>query len=259
MYVLELKLDDGSTEEKPLDKLPAIVGRHKTSSVHIRNKTVSREHARLFEREGGLFVADLNSSNGTFVNSERVSLMELKPGDEICFGSFVTCLMKPGPEAGTMLDETGKKEGSPSDDNKVITSPESGDVSDELTLPSGAIARDRDKSSSLSGTKTKFVRQQPSFPKGKPPAKDGGPRPQAISPNEIRVKQDILQYNRIDPDKNRSFLRNDFSQYGGAIRLLIIAGFIALFVGSFFLFQWLGKEVTPDKLGTNEGVERADK
>jgi hypothetical protein len=50
---------------------------------------VSREHARLFVRGGQLFIEDLESTNGTFVNQQKLSPGRPRPvrdGDEIRLG-----------------------------------------------------------------------------------------------------------------------------------------------------------------------------
>lgn len=51
---------------------------------------LSRRHARIFERDGQVFIADLNSSNGTTVNGQIVEgkPVELKLNDEIQFGGL---------------------------------------------------------------------------------------------------------------------------------------------------------------------------
>ena len=72
---------------------------------------------------------------------------------------------------------------------------------------------------------------------------------------EIQVKQDILQFHRIDPKKGRTVFSDDFSQYGGTSKLLIVIILVALAVGGFFFFRWLGESVTPDEAGFSTGVE----
>jgi len=49
---------------------------------------VSREHFYVERNNGKLFVVDQGSENGTFANNERVSWVELKPGDKIRAGPF---------------------------------------------------------------------------------------------------------------------------------------------------------------------------
>lgn len=75
---------DAKTHELP--ELPTVLGRQPARGISIPHPTISREHARIFDRDGETFVADLNSSNGTFVNGERVSRVALKHGDVLKLG-----------------------------------------------------------------------------------------------------------------------------------------------------------------------------
>jgi hypothetical protein len=57
----------------------------------VNDAEISRQHARLTEGEGGWQVEDLASTNGTFVNGQRLNTPALlKPGDLIGFGENVT-------------------------------------------------------------------------------------------------------------------------------------------------------------------------
>ena len=48
---------------------------------------VSQLHARLFRRDGSLFVEDLGSTNGTFLNGKKVSApVSVRKGDKVQFG-----------------------------------------------------------------------------------------------------------------------------------------------------------------------------
>jgi pSer/pThr/pTyr-binding forkhead associated (FHA) protein len=48
----------------------------------------SQQHARLFGRQGGWYVEDLGSTNGTFVNEQRLASPALvQPGDKIRMGT----------------------------------------------------------------------------------------------------------------------------------------------------------------------------
>lgn len=49
------------------------IGRLPECDVHIDSPAISRRHARVVEDVGGWFVEDLESTNGTFVNGERVT------------------------------------------------------------------------------------------------------------------------------------------------------------------------------------------
>jgi pSer/pThr/pTyr-binding forkhead associated (FHA) protein len=65
------------------------IGRNRTSNIVINNNTVSKEHAIIeFDEDYNAIIKDLNSSNGTYVNGERLKFMpvRLKTGDKITFG-----------------------------------------------------------------------------------------------------------------------------------------------------------------------------
>ena len=63
-----------------------VIGRHRSCDLLISGDTVSRRHAELFFREGGWVLVDLDSTNGTFINGERVGRTHLLPGDCIALG-----------------------------------------------------------------------------------------------------------------------------------------------------------------------------
>ena len=70
-----------------------VVGRNPAQAgVVLDHPEASREHFRLTARDGGLFVVDLHSTNGTFVNGTEVRPPEasaLSPGDEIRLGAAI--------------------------------------------------------------------------------------------------------------------------------------------------------------------------
>ncbi len=79
------------TKGMPVDAVFAIdgatrVGRSRESDIFLVDPSVSRNHALLDVREGNLVVRDAGSTNGTFVNGERVQVRTLRPGDRVAFG-----------------------------------------------------------------------------------------------------------------------------------------------------------------------------
>ena len=62
------------------------VGRGEHNEIQLSDASVSREHARLETREGGWWVVDLGSANGTFVQARRVQTSALVPGEQVAFG-----------------------------------------------------------------------------------------------------------------------------------------------------------------------------
>ena len=66
----------------------ATIGRSTDSAIFLDDVTVSRSHA-LVERVGINFqLRDCGSLNGTYVNSESVTVISLNSGDEIQIGKF---------------------------------------------------------------------------------------------------------------------------------------------------------------------------
>lgn len=72
--------------EVPLNTLPLRIGRMRGCHVVLAHPLVSREHCEIFELDGGLFVRDLGSTNGTFVGRERIDTSPLCPGDLLTVG-----------------------------------------------------------------------------------------------------------------------------------------------------------------------------
>jgi sigma-B regulation protein RsbU (phosphoserine phosphatase) len=68
---------------------PSIIGRSRESAVVLTDASVSRQHARVFQREGAWWVEDLGSKNGTKVNGRRIEAASaLTPGDLIQLGNY---------------------------------------------------------------------------------------------------------------------------------------------------------------------------
>jgi ABC-type multidrug transport system ATPase subunit len=122
------------------------IGRTDEADAQIEFTAVSRQHAR-FEREGDAFyVVDLGSSNGTFLNGERIEAREkLQDGDQIGLGQSVLVTFRVGDAAeqedeapaGAQSEGTAVDEGPPPDAQDEVKQDVKGEVE---SVPLGATA-----------------------------------------------------------------------------------------------------------------------
>jgi pSer/pThr/pTyr-binding forkhead associated (FHA) protein len=83
-------LTDPSGKEHYLANTVSTIGRAVENDVVILSKRISREHARIRREGRKLILEDLNSTNGTFLNDERVQApVTLRDGDRITLGEVV--------------------------------------------------------------------------------------------------------------------------------------------------------------------------
>lgn len=62
------------------------IGRGENSSIVISDPSVSRDHLQLIYTANGFIVRDLESTNGTYINAERVNMRGLKHGNTLQVG-----------------------------------------------------------------------------------------------------------------------------------------------------------------------------
>lgn len=88
-WFLEGVASDGSRVSHPLHKLPFRVGRDTGNDLAVDARGLSRKHAEFLTGPGdALCLNDLGSTNGTYVNRERISgLRALQENDVVHFGN----------------------------------------------------------------------------------------------------------------------------------------------------------------------------
>ena len=105
-----LKAINSSGEELLCQNLPEFdfsltLGRQDACNIQLLDAGVSRQHAQLIQEDGCLFLEDMRSSGGTFVNGKRIAeRTRIVPGDDVKLGRCMLVLM----------DETDVSEHSPS-------------------------------------------------------------------------------------------------------------------------------------------------
>ena len=77
----------------PLEGDQLIIGRDASNSVAINDAEISRKHSRLTFQGGKYVLEDLGSTNGTFVNGQRLAgQVVLKPGDVVSLGEQIVLM-----------------------------------------------------------------------------------------------------------------------------------------------------------------------
>lgn len=87
-----------------------IIGRSSELDIVLVEDMVSRKHAKITLQNGKITIEDLGSTNGTFVNGEKVKSQRLKEGDRILVGTSILKLIKQGANAPEMSDAQVKQQ-----------------------------------------------------------------------------------------------------------------------------------------------------
>lgn len=86
-----------------------IIGRSSELDIVLVEDMVSRKHAKITLSAGKITIEDLGSTNGTFVNGEKVKSSRLKEGDRILVGTSILKLVKAGANAPELSDAQVKQ------------------------------------------------------------------------------------------------------------------------------------------------------
>jgi hypothetical protein len=91
-----------------LTKEVTLMGRDVSNDIILGDSEISRQHARLTRTPGGYVIEDLGSTNGSFVNGERLMAPRvLNPGDLVALGENVSLTFDAvAPEAAATVAST---------------------------------------------------------------------------------------------------------------------------------------------------------
>jgi pSer/pThr/pTyr-binding forkhead associated (FHA) protein len=88
--------EDGTRKEFQIQPGKTIIGRKEDCDLRIPVGEVSRQHAVMMVADDEVTLRDLGSSNGTYVNNQRITEQELDAGDHIVIGPVVFTLQIDG-------------------------------------------------------------------------------------------------------------------------------------------------------------------
>jgi pSer/pThr/pTyr-binding forkhead associated (FHA) protein len=103
---LELSVTDpeGLQRSFSFDKDPVTLGRVDKNDIPLPKGNISKQHTRIWRQNGVPFVNDLKSTNGTFVNGQKVTQERpLFPGDRLNIGDFVVLVVRANPSPGARV------------------------------------------------------------------------------------------------------------------------------------------------------------
>ncbi len=135
---------NGQKKVIPLTKAATTLGRGKECDLRIPLDSCSRQHCQITMQENVLRVKDLGSSNGTFVNNQRIEEAGLAAGDRLTIGPVVMTVQVDGKPADSLAssDEMELATG------ELIPSKTGSDI-DALSAAAGGEEMDEDPISAL--------------------------------------------------------------------------------------------------------------
>jgi predicted component of type VI protein secretion system len=80
---------EGKTRDAVMKRARLVIGRKEGCDIRIPVASVSREHCEFRVEDGKLLLRDMGSSNGTYVNRQRIHESPLSPGDLVSVGPAV--------------------------------------------------------------------------------------------------------------------------------------------------------------------------
>jgi hypothetical protein len=193
-----------------LDKEEFVIGRLPQCDLVINEETISARHAKIIRKENHFEILDLNSTNGTFVNGEKIDTKALRTDDKVKFDVYEFQFINPADVARTMVSESVNFE----DLQKTVAFPQ--DQDQTIQLPA------RDQTISVS-TQDQTIPMPTTKPKSEPEL--------ATTPEQ-----------KLPGQKTRPSLnKNNGNIFGGLILGLLFA--FLLGYGGSFLAMWSSSSI----------------
>lgn len=108
MLQLQIQYPDGRRDALELKGDEWLIGRDESCEVPLDDAATSRRHARLYrDPQGRIWIQDLQSKNGTFLNERGVSSAEITPRDRLAVGGCVMRVIIPEKPSIVLRDTAG--------------------------------------------------------------------------------------------------------------------------------------------------------
>ncbi|AOA59540.1 FHA domain-containing protein [Acinetobacter larvae] len=112
-----------------------LVGRHQDADVLLQSAAISRRHAAFLLKEQQLYLQDLNSSNGTFVNAVRIQTeTQLHANDKIQFANIEFVVLQQPHESIQNAETTANTESTANTEAALQSTAVQNSAEEQLTL-----------------------------------------------------------------------------------------------------------------------------
>ena len=111
-----------------------VIGRSSELDMVLVEDMVSRKHAKIVTDENVVTIEDLGSTNGTFVNGEKVRVSEIKDGDRILIGTSIIKLVTMSGEPNSITETEARSRLVVAGNKRPPTKSMSGSI-EEIPLP----------------------------------------------------------------------------------------------------------------------------
>lgn len=107
IWFLEGTMSGGKVWIIPIDRTPFVIGRNPDSNLVLASEDISRQHAELYVQIDGVYIRDMKSTNGTFINSTRIkNKVKLNDNDTLHFGEIKFKIVSKRPESDDYAEST---------------------------------------------------------------------------------------------------------------------------------------------------------
>lgn len=107
-YKLVIRMNNRVQGEYFIHKKRINIGRHRDNDLRIDDPLISRQHAQILQQGRTIYLRDLNSTNGTFVNNKRVDIASLDEGTVVKLGNCHLTFLRNNKSASSESDSQHK-------------------------------------------------------------------------------------------------------------------------------------------------------
>jgi pSer/pThr/pTyr-binding forkhead associated (FHA) protein len=101
MLRLTLTFKGNALKVYDTDKNEVTIGRDEKNDIPLDNIGISKRHARIVRKEAGYWIQDLDSTNGTLLNGQKVRTAQLADGDTLEVLKFALKVSLPRTQVGS--------------------------------------------------------------------------------------------------------------------------------------------------------------